>query len=242
MAVIPSRQIILDTETTGMNLGQGNHFEGHKIVEIGAVEMINRRLTGKSFHAYIQPDREVDPEAYAVHGISNEFLADKPRFTDIAADFMQFIEQAELIIHNAPFDVGFIDYEYRLMASDFKVAEHCTVTDSLVLARRLFPGKRNSLDALCERYGIDNSHRTRHGALLDAEILADVYLTMTGGQTSLRFLNEENIQLIEQQEPQFLTRSTCALPIIFANETEQAAHQTLLEIIAKKSGKTINWQ
>lgn len=241
MALQPTRQIILDTETTGMNLSQGEAYEGHRIVEIGAVEMINRRLTGNRFHVYIKPDRDVDPEAFAVHGISNEFLQDKPGFDQIAAEFVAFIDNAELIIHNAPFDVGFINHEFRLMQFNFKVAEHCVVTDTLVLARRLFPGKRNNLDVLCERYGIDNSHRTLHGALLDAEILSDVYLHMTGGQTSLHFLQGENVEFVETAEPQLLIRNGHQLPIIEANQTERDAHDALLQLIAKKSGQSVNW-
>ncbi|MBS9402520.1 DNA polymerase III subunit epsilon [Halomonas sp. TRM85114] len=180
------RQIILDTETTGID-----PRDGHRMVEIGAVEMLNRRLTGKTYHQYINPEREIDPEAVAIHGITNEDVANKPRFGDIADEFWAFIEGAELVIHNAPFDVGFMDHEFRLFnrylgESRFApVAEHCRILDTLQLARDKHPGQRNSLDALCKRYEIDNGHRVLHGALLDAEILADVYLAMTGGQTAL---------------------------------------------------------
>lgn len=153
--------------------------------------MINRRLTGRHFHVYIKPDRLVDPEAYNIHGISDEFLADKPMYADIADDFLDFIRGAELVIHNAMFDIGFMDYEFRLLNRDLpKTETFCKITDSLLMARKIFPGKRNSLDALCDRYLIDNSKRTLHGALLDAEILAEVYLAMTGGQTSLTFLRK----------------------------------------------------
>ncbi len=176
-----SRQIVLDTETTGLEPEQG-----HRIIEIGCVEMVERRLTGNNFHQYLQPDRQIDAAAVEVHGITNEFLADKPRFEDMAADFIEYIRGAELIIHNAPFDVGFLNHELSKLAENpLRIAELCGVTDTLVMAKKMHPGQRNSLDALCKRYDIDNSHRELHGALLDAEILADVYLLMTGGQASL---------------------------------------------------------
>ncbi|MCL5042847.1 MAG: DNA polymerase III subunit epsilon [Gammaproteobacteria bacterium] len=175
------REVVLDTETTGIELR-----DGHRIIEIGCVEVIGRRLTGRHYHVYINPQREVEEGAFAVHGISNDFLADKPLFADIVDDFMRFIEGARLVIHNAAFDVGFIDAELqRLKAGHGVVNDHCSVLDTLKMAREKHPGQRNSLDALCKRYGIDNSQRDLHGALLDAEILADVYLTMTGGQTAL---------------------------------------------------------
>ncbi len=175
------RQIVLDTETTGLVPA-----EGHRIIEIGCVELIERRPTRRHFHQYLQPDREIDAGAIEVHGISNEFLADKPRFADVAGDFLDFIRGAELVIHNAPFDVGFIDHELGLLGPQWgRVDEHCTVLDTLLMARRMYPGQRNSLDALCKRLEVDSSRRTLHGALLDAEILADVYLLMTGGQTAL---------------------------------------------------------
>ncbi|MEN8166833.1 MAG: DNA polymerase III subunit epsilon [Pseudomonadota bacterium] len=176
-----SRQIVLDTETTGLEPEQG-----HRIIEIGCVEMVERRLTGNNFHQYLQPDRQIDAAAVEVHGITNEFLADKPRFEDLAADFIEYVRGAELIIHNAPFDVGFLNHELNKLAENpLRIAELCGVTDTLVMAKKMHPGQRNSLDALCKRYDIDNSHRELHGALLDAEILADVYLMMTGGQASL---------------------------------------------------------
>ncbi len=175
-----SRLIVLDTETTGLEPEQG-----HRIIEIGCVEMIDRRLTGNNFHQYLQPDREIDQGAIEVHGITNEFLADKPHFADVAADFIDYVRGAELIIHNAPFDVGFLNSELRLMGHGSRMNDLCAVTDTLVMAKKMHPGQRNSLDALCKRYDIDNSHRELHGALLDAEILADVYLMMTGGQAAL---------------------------------------------------------
>ncbi|MET0050679.1 MAG: DNA polymerase III subunit epsilon [Candidatus Thiodiazotropha sp.] len=174
------RQIVLDTETTGLEPEQG-----HRIIEIGCVELIDRRLTGNNFHQFLQPDREIDAAAIEVHGITNEFLADKPRFCDVVDDFVDYVRGAELIIHNAPFDVGFLNHELKFMRSTLNIDELCAVTDTLVMAKRIHPGQRNSLDALCKRYDIDNSHRELHGALLDAEILADVYLRMTGGQTAL---------------------------------------------------------
>lgn len=235
----PTRQIVLDTETTGMNQDGKAHYEGHKIIEIGAVEIINRRFTGNHFHAYIKPDRLVDPEAFAVHGISDEFLADKPEFKDIADDFIKFVEGAELIIHNASFDVGFLDYEFRLMNHPFKTAEHCAVTDSLALARRKFPGKRNNLDALCERYHIDNSSRTLHGALLDAEILAEVYLAMTGGQTALAFADKTTTENQQQVNTVQRLQRQAALKVIRAGEAELAAHHETLDKIDKKSGQAL---
>jgi len=175
------RQIIVDTETTGLEPTQG-----HRIIEIGCVEIINRRLTGNHYHQYLQPDRGIDDAAIEVHGITSEFLADKPRFPEIVDDFMNFINGAELVIHNAPFDIGFLNHELRLCGTAWQnIADYCSVVDTLTLARTLHPGQKNSLDALCRRYDIDNSQRTLHGALLDAEILADLYLVITGGQSSL---------------------------------------------------------
>ena len=175
------RQIVLDTETTGLEVNQG-----HRIIEIGCVEMVNRRITGRHYHQYIHPQRDIDAGAMEVHGITLEFLAGKPIFEEVATEFVQFVEGAELIIHNAPFDVGFIDAELERLDSDIPpLAELCSVLDTLQMARHKHPGQRNNLDALCQRYEIDNTSRTLHGALLDAEILAEVYLAMTGGQASL---------------------------------------------------------
>lgn len=230
-----TRQIVLDTETTGMNM-TGAHYEGHRIVEIGAVEVVDRRLTGNHFHVYIKPDRLVDPEAFAIHGISDAFLADKPTFTEIANDFYQFVDGAELVIHNASFDVGFIDYEFRMMPKPLPALESfCTVTDTLAMARRLFPGKRNNLDALCDRYHIDNSRRTLHGALLDAEILAEVYLAMTGGQTSISFATEnEGNNSAAGSDIQRIVRSASGLKIIYASDSELSDHESRLNLVAKK--------
>ncbi|AWK40869.1 DNA polymerase III subunit epsilon [Photorhabdus laumondii subsp. laumondii] len=240
MSTAITRQVVLDTETTGMNK-LGVHYEGHKIIEIGAVEVINRRLTGRHFHVYIQPDRLVDPEAFEVHGISDEFLQDKPLFADIADEFIEFIRGAELIIHNAPFDIGFIDYEFGKLNRDIPpTADFCKITDSLQLARGLFPGKRNNLDALCDRYDIDNSKRTLHGALLDAEILSDVYLIMTGGQTSLAFSMEGEIASgANVSEIQRITRPQMALKVIYATDEELAAHESRLDLVEKKGGSCL---
>lgn len=229
-----SRQIILDTETTGIN-----PKEGHRIIEIGCVEMINRRLTSNRFHVYLNPDREIDAGAIEVHGISNAFLKDKPHFVDIADDFMAFIAGAELIIHNAPFDVGFINHELSLLGrGETALDSHCTVMDTLTYARQKHPGARNSLDALCKRYGIDNSHRELHGALLDAEILADVYLLMTGGQSSL--LDEHSDLNDHQQQAQYrLDPNRPALKIISCDTDELAAHAQRLAKISKVAGHCV---
>ncbi|MCA7015068.1 DNA polymerase III subunit epsilon [Dickeya dadantii] len=241
MSTAITRQIVLDTETTGMNK-LGVHYEGHKIIEIGAVEVINRRLTGRHFHVYLKPDRLVDPEAYNVHGISDEFLADKPTYGDVVDDFLDFIRGAELVIHNATFDIGFMDYEFRLLKRDIpKTETFCTITDSLQMARRLFPGKRNNLDALCDRYQIDNSKRTLHGALLDAEILAEVYLAMTGGQTSLAFSMEGDTQqqTAQTETIQRIARPASALAVLYASDEELAAHEQRLDLIMKKGGSCL---
>jgi DNA polymerase III subunit epsilon len=232
-----TRQIVLDTETTGMNQESNNHYEGHKIIEIGAVEIVNRRLTGNHFHVYINPERLIDEDAFKVHGISDDFVKDKPIFKNVAHDFIKFIDGAELIIHNASFDVGFMDYEFRLCGLDFKTADHCIITDTLAMARRLFPGKRNNLDVLCERYQIDNSHRTLHGALLDAEILAEVYLAMTGGQTTLSFSSEDNnSSLSESNSIKRVERNGVPLKVIRATGHELSEHEIILKKIDKKSG------
>jgi len=227
------RLVVLDTETTGLN-----PQEGHRIIEIGCVELINRRLTGKRFHVYINPDRAIDAGAIEVHGITNEFLDDKPRFKDVYEDFIAFINGAELIIHNAPFDVGFINAEFSKLGNQTAdVNGLCQVFDTLTYARKKHPGQRNSLDALCKRYGIDNSHRDLHGALLDAEILADVFLMMTGGQASLLDENQsktENIQVTVQPIRSITNRPK--LKVIPSNDDEINAHQQRMEAIEKASG------
>ncbi len=240
MSTANNRQIVLDTETTGMNM-IGVHYEGHRIIEIGAVEVVNRRLTGNNFHMYLRPDRLVDPEAFGLHGIADEFLADKPTFADIADEFLDYIRGAELVIHNASFDIGFMDYEFSMLKRGIeKVETFCCITDSLAIARKMFPGKRNSLDALCSRYEIDNSKRTLHGALLDAEILAEVFLTMTGGQTSLAFsLEEERSQQNEGEIIQRIARPVSALRVVAASEEEVMAHESRLDLVMKKGGSCL---
>lgn len=231
------RQIVLDTETTGLEPEQG-----HRIIEIGCVEIVNRRLTGNHYHQYLQPDREIDAGAVEVHGITVEFLADKPRFADVIHDFLEFVSGAELIIHNAPFDVGFINHELRMIdAGHASIETVCGVVDTLQMARRLHPGQKNSLDALCKRYGIDNSQRTLHGALLDAEILADVYLTMTGGQVTLELESVESIggsieAIVRKTRDRILE-----LPVIRATAEELAAHRAFLEKIRDASGGDCLW-
>jgi len=217
------RQIVLDTETTGLEPRQG-----HRIIEIGCVEMNDRRLTGNNFHQYLQPDREIDAGAMEVHGITNEFLQDKPRFKDVVGDFIEYIRGAELIIHNAPFDVGFLDHEFRLCEQAITIAELASVTDTLTMARRLHPGQRNSLDALCKRYEINNSHRTLHGALLDSEILADVYLGMTGGQTALSLDSndgaDQGVSVIRR-----LAAERPGLRVVSVSDAEQVLHEAKLD-------------
>lgn len=227
------RQIVLDTETTGIN-----PKEGHKIIEIGCVELINRRLTRNHFHVYLNPDREIDAGAIEVHGITNEFLRDKPRFADVVEDFMAFTAGAELIIHNAPFDVGFLNHELSLLPGETRSVEsNSSVFDTLAFARKKHPGARASLDALCKRYGIDNSHRELHGALLDAEILADVYLLMTGGQFSL--LEDAETDSAGEQTIVRLSADRPPLKVIACNAEEQAAHEQRLAKIAKVSGNCL---
>ena len=234
------RQVVLDTETTGMNM-TGQPQIGHNIIEIGAVEVINRRLTGRTFHVYIKPPREVDEEAIRVHGITNEFLQDKPVFAEIADDFLAFIKGAELIIHNAPFDVAFMDQEFSYLKNPPpKTAEMCTVTDSLQLARKMYPGKRNNLDALCDRLGIDNSKRVLHGALLDAEILADVFLMMTGGQIAL-LVDEENATAQIGEEVVKMSYDLSNAVVLNASDEELSAHETFLALIEKKSKGNCIW-
>ncbi|WP_192459216.1 DNA polymerase III subunit epsilon [Musicola keenii] len=241
MSTVITRQVVLDTETTGMNR-LGVHYEGHRIIEIGAVEVINRRLTGRHYHVYLKPDRLVDPEAFQIHGISDEFLIDRPTYADIVDEFIEFIRGAELVIHNASFDIGFMDYEFRMLNRDIpKTETFCSITDSLAMARRLFPGKRNNLDVLCTRYQIDNSKRTLHGALLDAEILAEVYLAMTGGQTSLAFSsdNEGTQQAVVAEAIQRIARPASALKVIHANDDELMAHEQRLDLVMKKGGSCL---
>lgn len=224
------RQIVLDTETTGLDPAQG-----HRIIEIGCLEILNRRISGATYHVYLDPEREIDAGAVQVHGLTREFLADKPRFADVARDFLEFVRDAELIIHNAPFDVGFLDAELARL-QDGPVKNYCGVVDTLKLAKQLHPGQKNNLDALCKRYAVDNSGRAFHGALLDAQLLAEVYLAMTRGQESLG---------IEVAPPPRTsaggTARRGALTVIPASEVERAAHAAYLAGLAKECGEVPAW-
>ncbi len=228
------RQIVLDTETTGLSAS-----DGHRIIEIGCVELINRRLTGRTFHQYVNPERDIDEGAMEVHGLTLEMLADKPVFAQIADEFIEFIDSAELLIHNAPFDVGFLDAEFRRLKRDALQTYCGPVTDTLAMARELHPGRRNSLDVLCDRYGVSNAHRKLHGALLDSELLADVYLAMTRGQDSLEIsasTASEAAQVSQSADwpPQ-------GLAVIAAAPDELAAHDELLESIGQERGEPALW-
>lgn len=229
-----TRQIVLDTETTGLEWRNG-----HRIIEIGCVEMVNRLLTGRHYHVYLNPDREIDAGAEAVHGISNEFLADKQRFRDVVEEFEDFVRDAELVIHNASFDVGFLNAELGLLERP-KIEGLCAgVVDTLRLAKELNPGKKASLDALCDRYEVANSHRTLHGALLDAELLADVYLAMTRGQESLMMALEDAPVVVEAADGLPLVRPK--LQVLRASEAEIAAHGQVLADIAKANKGACLW-
>lgn len=229
MTVEKIRQVVLDTETTGLY-----PKDGHRIIEIGCVELINRRLTNNSFHVYINPNRVIDDGAIEVHGITNEFLEDKPLFEDIVNDYLAFTKDAELIIHNAPFDVGFLNHELSMLKhKKGRLEDYSTVFDTLPFARKKHPGARASLDALCKRYGIDNSHRELHGALLDAEILAEVYLAMTGGQFSLLDVDESETK--KKQEIVRLSADRPKLKVISCTEKEEEAHHQRLSAIDKVS-------
>lgn len=232
------RQIVLDTETTGLEPEQG-----HRIIEIGCVELINRRLSGRHFHQYVRPDRQIDPAAYAVHGISDEVLADKPPFSEVAEEFLSFIAGAELIIHNAPFDVGFLDHELaRLEGDQVRIQSHCKVLDTLALAREVHPGQRNSLDALCKRYAVDNSARDLHGALLDAEILAEVYLAMTGGQATLDLAAAPSAGVSRGRAGVGASPGRSPLRVIRASDDECDAHGQRLRAIDEASGGACIWR
>lgn len=230
------RQIILDTETTGLESKQG-----HRIIEIGCIELINRRKTERNFHQYLNPERDIEDGAFNIHGLSNEFLSDKSRFADIAQEFIDFIRDGELIIHNAPFDVGFINAELKLLGKKWgKIEDYCIVFDTLVLAREKHPGQKNNLDALCKRYEVDNSQRDLHGALLDAQILLDVYLKMTGGQTDLTFHSVATSHGVKGKSEQYINNKHKKLVVIEPTENELAEHRMLLESIKDKNkGKCI---
>lgn len=231
------RQIVLDTETTGLEPSQG-----HRIIEIGCAEVINRRLTDARYHQFLQPDRDIDEGAAEVHGITVADLADKPRFADVVDDFLEFVRGAELIIHNAPFDVGFLNNELGLLQQSYgSLSDYCTVLDTLALAREIHPGQRNSLDALCKRYGVDNSRRDVHGALLDAELLAEVYLALTGGQVSLTLERDERTNAescaVNRSRPE-----TGPIAVIRANKAERQAHDQRLEAIDRASDGACVWK
>lgn len=236
------RQVVLDTETTGLEPS-----EGHRIIEIGCVEVVGRRLTGNTYHQYLKPDREIDDGAIEVHGITNEFLDDKPRFKDVAKEFLDFIGDSQLIIHNAAFDVGFIDNELKMCDQQYstqygKTENYATVLDTLLLARKMHPGQRNSLDALCRRYEINNAHRELHGALLDSEILADVYLAMTGGQTKLILGGETGEDgVVSGATIIRLGGERSALNIIKANDDELKHHEERIGFISKKNDGNSIW-
>lgn len=229
------RLVVLDTETTGLELAQG-----HRIIEVGCIEIVSRRVSANEFHHYLNPEREIDAGALAVHGISRELLLEKPRFADIAANLLEYLRGAELIIHNAEFDVGFLNSELARAGLSERIEQVCRVTDTWQLARKLHPGQKNSLDALCKRYGIDNSGREMHGARLDARLLADVYLAMTGGQATLVLERAEpagpvvraGLELGEESGP---------LVVLRASEAELAAHRERLAAIAKKAGDKLVW-
>ena len=226
------RQVVLDTETTGLETKQG-----HRIIEIGCVEMINRRLTGNNYHQYVQPEREIDEGALQVHGITQEFLADKPKFAEISDELLAYLGDAELIIHNAPFDIGFLNYELRMVRDKkFDLMDQCEVLDTLAMARQMHPGVRNSLDALCKRYEVDNTSRKLHGALLDSEILADVYLGMTGGQSNLSLDPNEEIGRINKTTVKRIDSDRPALSVINPTADELAEHQQYLDKLEKDTG------
>jgi len=233
------RQIILDTETTGLE-----PTRGHKIIEIGCVEMIDRKLTGNHFHVYINPQREVEEGAIEVHGITNEFLQDKPLFKDVVQDFIDYVKDSELVIHNAPFDIGFLNHEIKMLKKPLgEMTDFCRVLDTLVLARQMHPGQKNSLDALCKRYFIDNSHREVHGALLDSEILAEVYLGMTGGQTDLTLTHKQDYLTSNRDSGGIrrLAKERLPFKVVTASTDEQSEHDAYMKSMAEQNGGKVIW-
>ncbi|CAA0122456.1 DNA polymerase III subunit epsilon [BD1-7 clade bacterium] len=231
------RQIVLDTETTGIDIASGN-----RMIEIGCVELINRKLTGNNYHQYINPQRKVEQGAFEVHGISDDFLLDKPLFSDVADEFMRYVDGAELVIHNAPFDVGFINHELALAGNRYgPVDTTSSILDTLAMAKSKHPGQRNSLDALCRRYGVDNSNRVLHGALLDAEILADVYLFMTGGQTGLELSSGSDSADSNQVEAIRRVAGNSSLRVLNASKDELNEHQLFVDLLNKKSDGSCQW-
>ncbi len=232
------RQVVLDTETTGLE-----PVKDHRVIEIGCIEILDRRITGNFFHRYLNPEREVEAGALEVHGIDNRFLKDKPRFADVAMEFLKFVDDAEILIHNAAFDVAFINHELRLMGDvDADISRRCRVTDTLEMARRLHPGQKNSLDALCKRYNVDNSSREHHGARLDAQLLAEVYLAMTGGQAALVLDAGAQPGQFGAHQPARIDRTGLKLVVLRASAEERAAHEARLGEIAKGNGGKRLWQ
>jgi len=235
------RQVVLDTETTGLEPN-----DGHRVIEIGCVEVINRRITGNNLHLYLNPERDIDEGALAVHGISTEFLADKPTFDKVVDEFLAFVDGAELVIHNAPFDVGFLNHELRRLGAAYgSIEQRCGVLDTLVMARQKHPGHKNNLDALCRRYDVENGHRELHGALLDAEILADVYLAMTGGQTRLSLGGSEGADQGGSAVAEAIRRldaQRSPLKVVRASESEVARHSAKLQAIAGSNGEPTLWE
>jgi DNA polymerase-3 subunit epsilon len=236
------RQVVLDTETTGLEVEQQ-----HRVIEIGCVELLNRRLTGRRFHRYLNPERDIDEGAQAVHGLSREQLSKEPTFAQIHAEFLEFVQGAELVIHNAPFDVAFLDAEFGRLgaaaAAPLRVTELCRVLDTLALARQMHPGQRNSLDALCKRYSVDNSHREYHGALLDARILAEVYLAMTGGQATFTLSEESDTARSRARQAAPLRFSHgVRIVVVRASEEELAAHEHALALLDKASHGSTVWR
>jgi DNA polymerase-3 subunit epsilon len=233
------RQVVLDTETTGLDPAQG-----HRIIEIGCVEIVNRRVTDRTFHHYVNPEREVEAGALQVHGISNEFLADKPRFAEVASELLEFVRDAEVLIHNAAFDLAFLNHELtRVDAALGPVERHCMVTDTLALARERHPGKKNSLDALCKNYGVDNSRRDLHGALLDAQLLAEVYLAMTGGQAALLFaVGAGGGTSRDGGERRVSAAARAAVAVPRATPQEVAEHEARVAVLDRKSGGRCLWR
>ncbi len=233
------RQVVLDTETTGLEVERN-----HRVVEIGCVELVNRRLTGRTYHQYLNPERDIDEGAEQVHGLSRERLAKEPTFAEAAAQFLEFVQGAELIIHNAPFDVGFLNAELkRLQSTAQKIHDICAVLDTLPLARKMHPGQRNNLDALCKRYSVDNSHREYHGALLDARILAEVYLAMTGGQAKLTLDTQaETARKRDRPEAKMRGAARGRIAVVTASAEELAAHEMSLAVLDKASGGKTVWK
>jgi DNA polymerase-3 subunit epsilon len=229
---------VLDTETTGLE-----HAQGHRIIEIGCIELVNRRFTGREFHHYLNPEREIDAGAARVHGITTDKLQGKPRFADVAAELLEFLREAEVIIHNAPFDCGFLAHELRLMQSPVaRIEDICTVTDTLAQARRERPGQKNSLDALCKHYQVDNSGRELHGAALDARLLAEVYLAMTRSQAALSLDVAADNATSGGPALGVVALAGLDIPVPRASPEELAAHEALLDVIQKKSGKPPLWR